>query len=167
METLSYLRDLAKQKGLGVIDRGNGHLQIVGGPLLVNYYPSSSKRSAYIAGTTARHKGVTPERAIEMALEPPDRPAGARKDMREKSSPKRRQQVAQMRKRFGDNCHWCGRVMEFEGDGPLRASIEHVIPLDRGGLDNANNRRLACQECNHKRGNQMPELKGVEVGKRG
>jgi 5-methylcytosine-specific restriction endonuclease McrA len=39
------------------------------------------------------------------------------------------------------------------------STMDHVIPLHRGGLDNANNRVLACEPCNSKRGHDMPELK--------
>ena len=65
------LEKLAAQRGLTVVDRGQGHFQIVGGTCLVNYYPHSKRKSAYIAGTTgkARHH-VTPQQAIEMAFQP-------------------------------------------------------------------------------------------------
>ena len=54
MDLVTQLRKLAEPRGLRIIDRGQGHIQLVGGPLLVNYYPLAKKRSAYIAGTTSR-----------------------------------------------------------------------------------------------------------------
>ncbi|OYV38939.1 MAG: hypothetical protein B7Z80_08670 [Rhodospirillales bacterium 20-64-7] len=156
----------ARTRGLEVRDCGQGHLQIVGGPLLCNFYPESKKRTAYIAGTTHRHTGVTPERAVEMCFEAPKPSAMARIDQRSKNSQARRNQVKRMRVRNGENCHWCGKPMLFRGhpkylDLPeLRATIEHVIPLSRGGLDNDNNRVLAHAQCNHARGSDMPELEG-------
>ena len=66
------LEALAKKRGLRIEERGLGHYQIIGGSCLVNYYPQSKRRSAYIAGSRAgetRHF-ISPEKAIEMAFEP-------------------------------------------------------------------------------------------------
>ena len=69
------LETLAAKRGLRVEERGPGHFQILGGNCLVNYYPNSKKRSAYIAGAESRaRRGVTPQEAIEMAFEPDPRP---------------------------------------------------------------------------------------------
>lgn len=152
----------ARDKGLDVVDCGNGHLQIVGGPLLVNYYPESKHKTAYVAGTTGRKLHVTPKQAVEMALVAPELGPGDRKDTRQSSgtSKGRRRIVSRLRGRDGDACIWCGEAMMFYGDGPLRATIEHVIPLGRGGLDNMNNMALAHLKCNNGRGSDMPELEG-------
>lgn len=154
------LRELAAKRGLQVVDRGQGHYQITGGPLLVNYYPLARRRSAYVAGTTSRRVGVSPAEAVEMAFSAPSLRGAAYKDQRHYSGKtgNRRKIVTRLRGKYGDGCHWCKQVMVFEGEGPLRATIEHVIPLDRGGLDNLNNMRLAHKKCNNERGNNMPEL---------
>jgi 5-methylcytosine-specific restriction endonuclease McrA len=150
-------------KGLKVRFLGpqGNHVQILG-PLLCNFYPDAKKCSAYVAGTTQRRNHVTPEEAVEMALNPPTLKPGIRKDTRTASGTTsgRRKAVSRLRGKYGDNCHWCKEVMVFDGDGPLRATIEHVIPLNRGGLDNENNMRLAHKKCNNKRGHDMPELEG-------
>jgi hypothetical protein len=150
-------------KGLKVMFRGSSgsHVQILG-PLLVNYYPDSKKRSAYVAGTTQRKNNVTLEEAVEMAFKPPTLRPEQRKDARGLSGTTngRRRIVSRLRGKYGENCHWCKEIMVFHGDGPLRATIEHVIPLNRGGLDNPNNMALAHKKCNHDRGHDMPELEG-------
>ena len=155
--------EAASAKGLEVRFRGsNGsHVQILG-PLLVNWYPDAKKRSAYIAGTTQRKNNVSAEEAVEMALKPPVLRPAQRKDTRWMSgnTKGRRRIVRNLRGKYGDGCHWCKEVMVFHGDGPLRATIEHVIPLNRGGLDNENNMRLAHKKCNNERGGDMPELEG-------
>jgi 5-methylcytosine-specific restriction endonuclease McrA len=162
-KTKQKIIDAASAKGLEVKFRGsNGtHVQIIG-PLLCNYYPDAKKRSAYVAGTTQRKNHVTPEEAVEMALKPPVLRPAQRKDSRWMSgnTRQRRQIVFRLRHQYGDNCHWCKLPMVFKGDGPDRVTIEHVIPLDRGGLDNENNMRLAHRHCNNKRGSNMPELEG-------
>lgn len=163
------LHAAATAKGLRVIVRGpqHNHIQIVGGPLLVNYYPDAAKRSAYIAGTTQRKNNVTPEEAVEMALVAPTLRTGQKKDHRPSSTKTRLNTVRRMRVRLGDNCHWCKERMIFRGEpsydgGEMIATVEHVIPLGRGGLDNENNRVLAHKKCNNARGSDMPELEETD-----
>jgi len=67
---MKSLEKLAVQRNLTIRECGNGHVQILGGTCLVNYYPDSKRRSAYIAGATGRARhGVTPGQAVEMAFE--------------------------------------------------------------------------------------------------
>lgn len=42
------------------------------------------------------------------------------------------------------------------------ASIDHIIPLSKGGVHGPNNMQLAHVECNLKKGNQQPTNTGVE-----
>ena len=65
------LKTLCKERGVEYIDRGNGHIQLKG-PLLVNYYPDSKLKSAYVAGTKKAAKRVSPEDAIAMCIPDPD-----------------------------------------------------------------------------------------------
>jgi transcription elongation factor Elf1 len=118
--------------------------------LLVNYYPESKKRSAYVDGTTGRRTGITPEQAIEMCFTPPPIVCSGAKDKRKGKY--RNEKRRMLRK--SNKCHWCGKKLSI-----ATATTDHVIPLHRGGLDNANNRVLACEPCNTKRGHAMPELK--------
>ena len=140
------LKTLCKERGVEYIDRGNGHIQLKG-PLLVNYYPDSKFKSAYVAGTKKAAKRVSPEDAIAMCFSAPDNLGHT--DRRRGNS--RRQRAAMLKK--SDKCHWCGARLTLE-----TSTVEHIIPLARGGLDNANNRELACKKCNNDRGSDMPEL---------
>lgn len=45
-------------------------------------------------------------------------------------------------------CHWCGKIMQRS-----EVTLEHLIPLDRGGDDTKENIVLACRECNMDKGN--------------
>lgn len=141
------LLECASARGLRVIDRGHGHLQIIGGPLLVNYYPLAKKKSAYVAGTVSGRVGVTPEQAVEMAFMPP--PIAIDKDERKGNYRSTRRRML----KHSIKCHWCQKRLTLD-----TSTLDHVIPLHRGGLDNANNRVLACKECNTGRGHAMPEL---------
>lgn len=67
-----------------------------------------------------------------------------------------------LRKRDGDLCHYCQRRLDFnrakhgEVTG-LRANIDHVIPLARGGSHTWENVVLACRDCNFSKGARLVE----------
>lgn len=51
-------------------------------------------------------------------------------------------------------CFYCQRVMK----PPHRtATLDHVIPLSRGGADHWENTVAACEPCNREKGNSLPE----------
>lgn len=148
---MKTLKQLAEQRGLKVVEKAPGHFHLTGGPLLVNYYPTSKKRTAYVAGTTGRRSGVTPEQAVEMCFTPPTVRGITRFDPRRgKYRPVRRRMMKGQKQ---VKCHWCPTMITLD-----TSTLDHVIPLYRGGLDNANNRVLACHPCNTRRGHAMPEL---------
>lgn len=138
----------AKTRGATIIDRGNGHFQIKGA-LLVNYYPNAKRQTAYVAGTNGGKQFVNPEQAVALAFRPPTFAPGASE---RKSGGYRRVKIRLFKKQ--KHCHWCRTKLTLE-----TATVEHVIPLARGGLDNDNNRVLACGPCNQGRGHSMPELR--------
>ena len=75
MRPEQHLSKLAAAKGLKVVDLGSGHFQIAGGRALVNFWPRSKRRTAYVDGERGGKSGVTPEQAVEMALKgQPGRP---------------------------------------------------------------------------------------------
>ena len=47
-------------------------------------------------------------------------------------------------------CQYCGSKSSS-------MTIDHIIPKDRGGIDNWDNLITACQQCNKKKGNLLPE----------
>lgn len=139
---------MAEARGVEYIEKPNGHIQLKG-PLLVNYYPDSKSKSAYVAGTKKSVKHVWPKQALDMCFEAPELQA-ARPEKRSAGSRKKR---AAMLKKGITNCRWCNAPLTLDN-----STIEHIVPLGRGGLDNANNRTLACKKCNEERGCDMPEL---------
>jgi hypothetical protein len=136
-----------EEAGLVANDCGNGHWQIKGGALLVNYYPQTSKM--YVAGTTGGKVCRTVAEAIAATQIPPSRVAADLRDGRHRST--RPARAALLRK--DDRCHWCGKKLTLD-----TSTLDHLVPLARGGLDNANNWTLACEPCNRGRGSDMPEL---------
>ena len=81
---MKSLESIAAKRGLTVVGLAQGHYQIVGGSCIVNYYPHSKRRSAYISGAEGKGKrNVTPERAVEMAFEPAPAGWSARRETRQ------------------------------------------------------------------------------------
>jgi 5-methylcytosine-specific restriction endonuclease McrA/uncharacterized coiled-coil protein SlyX len=138
---------LAANAGLTAVDHGNGHWQLQGGALLVNYYPSTGK--VFVNGMRKGMEGCM-RFAIKSARKPPK--------MVTRNAPSRteRHRLRRVRKRLWEanpRCHWCGEPLSFEA-----STIDHVIPRSRSGSDLPDNLVLACEPCNTKRGHQMPEL---------
>lgn len=78
--------------------------------------------------------------------------------------------VRALRELNGDLCCYCGIVMDFargvRGDGipSNRASLEHVVPISRGGGHTFANTALACHLCNvSKNAKLVSEWIGPEV----
>lgn len=51
----------------------------------------------------------------------------------------------------GGVCIYCGHPLSEED-----ASVDHIIPLSRGGLNEPENRVASCCACNSAKGNMMP-----------
>lgn len=45
-------------------------------------------------------------------------------------------------------CYWCGAPF---GGGALRRTLEHIIPLSKGGKHELSNCAVAHAKCNHER----------------
>ena len=61
-----------------------------------------------------------------------------------------------VRQRAGQRCEYCHLAQEFS---ELRFHVEHIVPRQHRGTDDANNLALACPDCNLRKG---PNLTGVE-----
>lgn len=52
-------------------------------------------------------------------------------------------------KRDGLSCYLCGKILTYE-----TATIDHVIPLSKGGFHCPNNVKIACLKCNQEKSNK-------------
>lgn len=150
---LNLLKALAEPHGLTVLQRDDpGHFQILNGARLVNYYPSSKNRTAYIQGMAGSHKHVTPEQVINLAL----RPAPIiRSKVGRRRSGKRYRKIKERLYARSNLCYRCGKVIENISE----VTIDHIIPRSKGGLDHPNNYAISHGACNWRAGNDMPERK--------
>jgi 5-methylcytosine-specific restriction endonuclease McrA len=55
------------------------------------------------------------------------------------------------RKRSNGVCHYCGRLFK-----PSELTMDHLIPLTRGGKSVQGNLVPACKECNNKKKYLLP-----------
>lgn len=53
-------------------------------------------------------------------------------------------------------CALCEDQMSLKVGDPSMATLDHVIPTSRGGLDTVKNLQLACLSCNQAKGSDMP-----------
>ena len=63
-----------------------------------------------------------------------------------------------VRRRAAARCEYCHLSQQFS---ELQFHVEHIIPRQHGGLDNAENLALACPDCNLLKG---PNLTGMDPG---
>lgn len=59
--------------------------------------------------------------------------------------------------RLGDNCVYCGRKVKLGlvpgcEDFALRACVDHIAPISKGGDNSDANLALACSRCNSVKG---------------
>ena len=83
--------------------------------------------------------------------------------------------IDRIRARDGDNCIHCGKPCNFDAPeySPDRASVEHIIPKARGGVNQLFNLALAHASCNQRRKtkcitqeNKIPSLAQVTAENR-
>lgn len=144
---LKEIAEASAKTGFEYEEKANGHF-VIKGPLTVNYYPFSKKKTAYVKSTVKGFNQVSPKQAFEMAKDEPK--AGKKTDKRRGNYRNERQRL---HNKGVNNCHWCGCELTID-----TSTLEHIIPLGAGGLDNRNNYTLACEPCNSGRGSGMPEL---------
>ena len=147
IDKLPKLRKLAEQHGLEIVLRQHGHVQVRGGAMTVNWYPSSKRRTAYCNGSVAGVPCDGPEQVIAMALgeQEPSMAHVARR------ASYKSQRLRMWKKT--PSCHWCARTLVFS-----QSTVDHIIPLARGGANTTDNLVLSCQPCNHGRGDDLPKV---------
>jgi len=157
-ESAARMEKIAKPLGVSVLIKNSatGHIQLVGA-WVVNYYPCSKNKTAYIKGTVKGYAGVSELSAVKMATKQPPVAPDSHKTERSTSGKYgryKRWRVSGKR----NKCRWCSEILTYE-----TATLEHVVPLNRGGLDCESNWDIACLACNTGRGDGMPELNKIKV----
>ncbi len=147
MNETEQIRALAAEHGLEVREPTAGHVQLLGRGMLVNWYPTSKRRTAYCAGAHAGRPYCTAQDVLALALgvAPEASPKRARRNSSRMKKKRRKLHAADPR------CHWCRAPLDLE-----ESTVDHLIPLSRGGANRDDNLVLACKPCNHSRGDALP-----------
>lgn len=60
-------------------------------------------------------------------------------------------------------CHICGNEINYQAGhlDPLSFTIDHIIPLNRGGTDTIDNVAAAHRRCNRDKSDRVPTPAGV------
>lgn len=131
-----------EEQGLSLEKKSNHHYHITGGKFLINYYPSTQK--IYVAGTT----GATKVSSVEMMIRAANGDFAAAKKAKRKNKSNRALRGKMLKK--NDLCCICGNPMTLDD-----SSLEHVIPLSKGGLNHPNNYALSHIACNLAKGSSL------------
>ena len=128
--------------------RSDEHWQITGGLYVVNLYPET--KTIYVNGTNRGHKKRSMSdseffyAAVSAATSAPMKRHSAQRDFR----PNKKWVIRKKNHLWNSgvrDCFWCKKPFV----GIRDATLEHIIPLARGGSAKAtDNLTLACAECN-------------------
>ncbi len=57
------------------------------------------------------------------------------------------------------DCHLCHEEIDYtlRSPHPMSYEVDHVIPLDRGGTDDLDNKAAAHRDCNRRKSNHLAE----------
>jgi hypothetical protein len=144
VSTFAQFSKLAKSHGCEARDCGGGHWQ-VRGIVTVNWWPESKRRSIFVCGTSEAVASGGPEAVIDIAK---NGPPMYRLESRMNQTAARRERKRMLKK--DPHCHWCGCPLDAQ-----TATLEHVIPLVRGGTNRRENLVIACSPCNGARGSNV------------
>jgi len=78
----------------------------------------------------------------------------------EKAVRRKSRQRRSVIEKYAGRCYLCGVETEVDvtaAASPRYATIDHIIPLSKGGEDVADNRALACRACNEKKADIVPQ----------
>lgn len=83
-----------------------------------------------------------------------------RKNMKRRGAAGKPLTVRELLDRDGNICYICDRAIDvsLSGSDNLGPTVDHVIPLARGGTNQGSNLRLTHRQCNTKKGVSLPAL---------
>lgn len=141
--------------GLELRNCGKGHWQIRGGKFLVNFWPATG--TIHVDGTclgVRAKRRDTVANLVNAANNPPNLKHEGKAERLDPRKMKARRAELWRKAPF---CRWCGKQLSFR-----ESTVDHVIPLARGGTNHVKNLVIACEACNRRRGRDMPEVEAMK-----
>lgn len=136
---------LCEERGLIPHQCTRYHWQVRGGRFIVNFYPS---RGTYYVNQTVNGTSGNVIDAMEAAMgNLPRLPKGERK---QNTSIKRRLWQSGHR-----HCWVCKRHLSYSD-----ATVDHLVPIAKGGSNGPDNLAIACEKCNQDRGSKSAVPRG-------
>lgn len=133
--------------GVTVLQLSEYHWQI-NGVILINHYPLSKRRTAYIQNTTEGISNVGVKQVLKWANNPSKIPRN-KLPTKVKRKNNYRSEKRQLISSGVCDCFWCKKPLMDD------YTLEHIIPLSKGGLDCWSNWTLAHLKCNEKHGDKI------------
>jgi hypothetical protein len=130
---------VAEAKGLVAVRFSAQHWQLQGALRPVNYYPDT--KTIYVNGQKKAYAWGDGLKAIEVAVSGPES-VPYKKTMSGVRRKKRRKQLFSA----SPYCYWCKELVS-----EAEASLEHLVPLSKGGSNRIDNTVLAHRACNEAR----------------
>ena len=91
------------------------------------------------------------------ALYPTEHPTAIAITKKQAADQRRRYRANKHKKRRGEAQGWRCRYCDADVSGPRMASVDHTIPLARGGSDEYENTQIVCRACNSSKGDRTDE----------
>ncbi len=143
MSAFDSFAKTCEANGLKARDCGNGHWRVEGGVQPVNFYPFSKKRSIYINQTVNR---IGFAGSVELAIQAAKGNLGREKEKRQ-SKVKLKYELLKKH----PYCFGCETELTAK-----TATLDHIIPISKGGTNADGNLQLACESCNRKKADSLP-----------
>lgn len=135
-----------------IVKHTDYHFSIKGSVYNVNFYPT--KKTFYINGCNAIDKKTCTYKTAEELIDIADGKKNFSNSLSEENA--KRKNYKHRKKQLFENiksCFWCSKELTLE-----TATVEHKIPLSKGGSNRNDNLTLACVECNSQRKNKTTKL---------
>jgi 5-methylcytosine-specific restriction endonuclease McrA len=126
---------------LQIIQKNEHHYQIQGGQFTVNYYPS--KRTYYINGAVRGNRYKDMEQLYKIAKGEYSKSVSIESVKRKSLGGK----IDRLLEKYSSICCVCQQRI----DDKIEASVEHFVPLSKGGSNRFDNLRISHKGCNFAR----------------
>ncbi len=140
------------------------HWQIRGGKFIVDFHLTGKGVTVCVNSLNVRNRYRKADRALQAAIEVAHAIIGPGQycittKSRNRPRTKRGKAIKAWLFAKSDRCYWCDHPLTLAVDGVWSenlATLEHLIPLSKGGTNGLDNLALACAKCNNERASEEP-----------